>query len=76
MTDKTFKFSSAQRFRVVSGSVSFYTTAGQIRKGLGDFIDFNSAAQTALTALEEGHTTCTGIAGRWRNVDVQLDVSN
>ena len=75
MSDNTFKFSSAQRFRVVSGVASFYTTAGEIRTGLGDFTNFNSAARTALAALEADHPNSTGIAGRWQNADVQLDIS-
>lgn len=75
MSKKTFKFSSAQRFRIISGAASFYTTAGQIRKGLGDFSNFNSAVRTALAALEADHPKSTGIAGRWSNADVQLDIS-
>ena len=74
-----------QRIRVVIQGVHFYTTARDIREGVGDEYHTNASIQKALDALEhsrsveshwrvrkEKHTT--GIAGRWENRDVQLNI--
>lgn len=77
---KTFAFKPSTKFRVVSGNVSFYSTAKQIREGVGGFISFNLAAMEALQAFEnyrtgDGVETCsTGLAGTWQGVQIQLDV--
>lgn len=77
------KFASAQKFRVVStGNVSFYTTAKQIRSGIGDNTAFNSATLAALNSLERtkfaggaiGEQAATGVAGMWYGVNVQIDM--
>ena len=61
-----------QQVRVVSGVVSFYTTAGRIRKGVGDSYTFNAASQKALDSLE--FTGVQGISGIWEGVPVQIDL--
>lgn len=79
MTIKRFK--QAQRFRVIVGPACFYATAKQIRSGLGDFTICNAAVQKALDALEfyrSGtgvESACTGHAGTWEGLAVQLNVA-
>jgi hypothetical protein len=79
MTVKRFK--QAQRFRVIVGAACFYATAKQIRSGLGDFTTCNAAVQKALDALEfyrSGtgvESACTGHAGTWEGLAVQLNVA-
>jgi hypothetical protein len=71
-----------QRIRVVTQGVHFYTTAREIREGVGDEYHTNASIQKALDALEYGRSRAsnpeeqraTGIAGRWENRDVQLDI--
>lgn len=74
------RFPGTQKFRVISGPVSIYTTANKIRNGLGDFVQFNAATQKALDALEftcsgqgAADQCATGIAGTWEGLNVQID---
>ena len=76
------RFKQSQRFRIIVGTACFYATAKQIRSGVGDFIQCNSAAQKALDALEytrsgEGaaESAACGIAGTWSDLSVQLNVA-
>lgn len=77
-----FKFKPSQKFRVIVGDASFYSTAKQIRYGVGDFMKCNAATQKALDALEftksgsgvADQCTC-GIAGTWEGLNVQLNVA-
>lgn len=76
------KFTAGQRFRIITGSACFYSTAQQIRAGCGDFVRFNTAVQEALTALENtrkgagaAEQCAVGIAGEWAGVNVQLDMA-
>ena len=68
----------SQKLRVIVNSVSFYTTAGQIRSNVGDSTRINEAVLTALISLQfqrKATKNCAvGLAGRWNNVDVQLDI--
>lgn len=79
MTVKRFK--QTQRFRICSGTVSFYATVRQIRNGVGDFAKFNAATQKALESLEyyrsgDGVEMCsTGLGGTWEGIPVQLNVA-
>lgn len=80
MTVKRFK--QTQRFRVNVGVVSFYATAKQIRKGVGDFTKCNAATQKALDSLEYIRSgtgaadQCTsGLAGTWEGLQVQLNIA-
>lgn len=77
---KSFAFKPNTKFRVVSGNVSFYATAKQIRDGVGGFLSFNLAAMEALQAFEnyrsgDGVESCsTGLGGAWQGHQIQLDV--
>ena len=78
------RFKQTQKFRVIVGDVSFYTTARQIRDGVGALGPCNAALQKALDALEytksgtvaacKLHAAC-GIAGIWEGLNVQLDIA-
>lgn len=72
------KIADSQKIRVISGHVCFYTTAKQIRDGVGDFGKFNLAMQMALGSLERGQSKQTpiiGISGLWEGFDIQLNLS-
>lgn len=77
-----FRFPVSKKFRVISGSISFYATAKQIRNGVGDFAKFNAATQKALDALEFtksgagiAEQAAVGISGVWEGLDVQLNIA-
>lgn len=77
-----YQFNHAQRFRIIVGSACFYATAKQIRWGIGDFVQCNTAAQQALNALEHTRSgagaadqAACGIAGTWQGLGVQLDLA-
>ena len=74
------RFKQTQKFRVIVGDVSFYTTARQIRDGVGALGPCNAALQKALDALEyeytkSGTVAACGIAGIWEGLNVQLDIA-
>lgn len=77
---KSFAFTSNTKFRVVSGNVCFYTSAKQIRAGVGGFLSFNLAAMEALQAFENYRAgdgveaSSTGLGGTWQGHQIQLDV--
>ena len=78
---KNVTFKQSQRFRVISGDVSFYATKKEIRRGVGDFIKFNLAMNQALDALENYRqgtgveSSCQGLAGTWQDLQIQLNVA-
>lgn len=66
-----------QRIRVVIDGFHFFTTAKQIRQGVGDEYYSNASIQKALDAFEFGRLKTpqsTGIAGRWEDKNVQIDL--
>lgn len=70
------RFGKNQKFRIICGDASFYTTANSIRNGLGSSSRFNAAAQKALDSLEFERSTVavtTGIAGTWEGIQVQIN---
>lgn len=76
-----FRFKKTQRVRVIMGTVSFYTTAHQIRSGVGDFLQCNAALQKALESVEytrscpgAAEKSTVGIAGTWEGLAVQLNI--
>jgi len=78
---KIRRFRKGQYFRVVIDGIHFFTTAAQIRRGVGDEYTTNSSIQKALDILEVnrstyGTETSTGLAGRWDDHMVQLDIMN
>lgn len=68
------RYSQTQKFRAIINGVHFYTTARQIRNGVGDHTTTNDAIQKALDALEGMRPGACGLAGTWSNLQVQLDV--
>lgn len=70
------RFKQSQKFRVIVGPASVYTTAKQIRYGIGDQAECNAAVQKALDALEFSRNTIgeSGIKGTWEGLQIQLDM--
>lgn len=76
---KQFMFKQSQKFRIISGNACFYTTAKQIRAGVGDLERFNDALQCALFALESmqaNNIPPSGLSGQWYSTPVQIDKAN
>jgi hypothetical protein len=75
------RFKQTQKFRVIVGQACFYATAKQIRNGVGDLYTCNAAVQKALDALEGYRmgtgieSSCTGHAGTWEGIQVQLNMA-
>lgn len=76
------RFTAAKRFRVIVGQACFYASAKQIRSGVGDFTQCNSAVQKALDALEftrsgsgAADQAAVGISGIWEGLNVQLNLA-
>lgn len=78
---KIKRFPQSKKFRVIVNEVSFYSTAKEIRYGVGDSMWVNAAVQKALDALEFTRSgsgladqCASGIAGIWEGRNVQLDL--
>ena len=76
------RFEQNQKFRVIISDVSFYTTATEIRRGVGDTAKPNEAIRKCLDALEFQRSgsgvadqCACGIAGTWEDLAVQLTMS-
>ena len=75
------RFKAAQKFRVIVGPASFYSTAKQIRKGVGDFVKCNSAVLHALNQLEitrsndDAMACATGLGCTYEGMQVQLNMA-
>ncbi len=72
------RMKKTQKLRVIVNGVSFYTTAAQVRYGIGDMAKVNAATQKALDALEfqrDGGLYCSGLAGVWEGLQVQVDMT-
>lgn len=69
-------FKATQRFRVIINGISFYTTAGAIRDGVGDFTKVNEAVNEAMKALERTRVNdpAVGLTGAWFGYAVQLSM--
>lgn len=70
------KFAKTQKFRVISGQVSFYAKKSDIDWGIGCFSSFNRAVEAALEALTKSkidNYACSGICGSWLGHQIQLD---
>lgn len=75
------RFDQNQKFRVIISDISFYATASNIRKGVGDTAKPNAAIQKCLDALEFQRSgsgladqCASGLAGVWEGFNVQLDL--
>ena len=76
------RFPKSKKFRVIINNVCFYTTAGQIRAGVGDLYQSNAALQKALDALEfarsgtgAGDQATVGFGGTWEFMNVQINIA-
>lgn len=75
------RFKQSQRFRIIIGDACFYSTAKQIRYGIGDFVKANAAVQKALDALEgtrsndDALSCASGLAGIWEGLQVQINIA-
>lgn len=76
------RFNKTQKFRVIISDISFYSTASDIRRGVGDTAKPNAAIQKCLDALEFQRSgsgiaeqCTTGLAGVWEGFSVQIDVA-
>ena len=74
------RFETSQKFRIIVGGISFYTTAGDIRRGVGDTAKPNEAFRKCLNALElqrsgnDAGSCAVGLSGSWEGFNVQVDV--
>ena len=66
----------------VTGDVSFYTTAKDIRSGVGANTRCNQAVAEALRQLERtrdgagaAEQSAVGLSGHWHGMSVQLDIA-
>ena len=76
------RFEQNQKFRVIISDVSFYTTATEIRRGVGDTAKPNEAIRKCLDALEFQRSgsgvadqCASGLGGTWEGFNVQLDLA-
>jgi len=76
------RFPITQKLRLICGPVHLYTTVGKVRNGLGDGMQFNSATQKAVDALEytrsgpgAAEACARGIGGTWEGLQIQLDMA-
>ena len=78
---KGFKFKQGQRFRVIVGDACFYTTAKQIRDGVGDLARCNTAVREAMRALQDTRSNddymacATGLGAYFEGMQVQIDMA-
>ena len=75
---KIVRVSQNKKFRVIVNGVHFYSTAKQIRNGVGDHYPTNAAIQKCLDSMEAYNSgvnsiKCRGLAGTWEGMNVQLD---
>lgn len=76
------RFEQSQKFRVIISDISFYTTATEIRRGVGDTAKPNEAIRKCLDALEFQRSgsgvadqCASGLGGIWEGFNVQLDLA-
>jgi GTP cyclohydrolase III len=76
------RFETTQKFRVIISDISFYATASDIRRGVGDTAKPNTAIQKCLDALEFQRSgtgvadqCIRGLSGTWEGFNVQVDIA-
>jgi len=76
------RFKAGQKFRVIIGSASFYATAKQIRFGVGDLVECNTAVLHTLNQLEiirsndDVMACASGLACIHSGMQVQIDMAS
>jgi len=76
------RLKQSQKLRVIISGVGIWTTAKQIRNGIGCFTNQIAATQKALDALEFTRSGpkwrlnryATGLGGTWEGLQVQIDI--
>ena len=75
------RLKQSQKLRVIISGVGIWTTAKQIRNGIGCFTNQIRATQKALDALEFTRSgdgvadkCATGLGGTWEGLQVQIDI--
>ena len=71
-------FAPTQQLRVIINGLTIYTTAQKVRNGIGDVVTPNCACQQCLQELErlqDSDVKPLGIAGRWEDCNVQIDLT-
>ena len=75
------RLKQSQKLRVIISGVGVWTTAKQIRNGIGCFTNQIAATQKALDALEFTRSgdgvadkCATGLCGTWEGLQVQIDI--
>ena len=75
------RLKQSQKMRIIIEGVGIWTTAKQIRGGIGCFTQQVAAAQKALDALEftrsgtgSADRCATGLCGTWEGLQVQIDI--
>ena len=66
------KLKLAQRVRIIRGNVCFYATVREIRAGVGDFEQFNSAVRAALDDIVRHNIV--GVADTYDGIALQLNL--
>jgi hypothetical protein len=73
------RLNKSQRLLVRTREISFYTTAGCIREGVGNRTIFNDVVSIALDQLETLRDTDglkpLGLSGNWLGHQIQLDLA-
>lgn len=67
---KPFKQTQKIRF-IIDGHISIFSTAKNIRNGIGDFSSFNLICQRALHDLEQSGNL--GLIGSYGTMKIQID---
>lgn len=69
------KLTPSQKLRIIIRGIHLYTTAKQVRSGIGDSITQNLAVQGAVKALETSRSDgAVGLVGTWEGYQVQVDM--
>lgn len=75
------RLKQSQKLRVIISGVGIWTTAKQIRNGIGCFTNQIAATQKALDSLESirsgdgiADKCATGLGGTWEGLQVQIDM--
>ena len=71
------QFTKPTKLRVIINGVSFYTTAGQVRYGVGSNGSINDCCNSALREIERSKKAgdlISGLCGTWHGHQIQMDL--